>query len=327
MIRTRERLITAILCATLFALCGFAGAADESVKIRFGTLPVLQALPLYVAHDKGLFRDKGLDVELIPFNSAANKDIALSTGNVDGVFADLVTPTVLRGNGRDTVIVATTYDTKKDRRMFAVLGKPGGPYKNLKDLAGVPVAVSSNSVIHYVTETLLKGAGVPADKIETVEVKNIGLRFQMLLTGRVEAATLPEPLVTAALAKGAVLLGDDADLSTSQTVLVFNGSFVRDHSDAVRKFLAAAGEAAELVNTEPDAIRPLMVEHVRLPPLLKATYPTPRFPAPHPPDESSVNRIVDWLAGRGVIPRRIDYRDLVHVGRTPPTADSAERGR
>ncbi len=88
-----------------------ATSAEKPSKIRFGTLPVLQALPLYVAQDKGFYGREGLDVELIPFNTAAEKDIALAAGSIDGYFGDLLTPIVLRGNGRDVFIVVTNYDT------------------------------------------------------------------------------------------------------------------------------------------------------------------------------------------------------------------------
>lgn len=140
-------------------------SGEKSPKIRFGTLPVLQALPVYVAQDKGFFGSDGLDVELIPFNTAAEKDIALAAGSIDGYFGDLLTPIVLKGNGRDVFIVAANYDTRFDRRMFAVLGKPGGPYKTISDLASVPIGISSNTVIDYVTERLLASGGLPPREI------------------------------------------------------------------------------------------------------------------------------------------------------------------
>ena len=255
-------------------------SGEKSPKIRFGTLPVLQALPVYVAQDKGFFGSDGLDVELIPFNTAAEKDIALAAGSIDGYFGDLLTPIVLKGNGRDVFIVAANYDTRFDRRMFAVLGKPGGPYKTISDLASVPIGISSNTVIDYVTERLLASGGLPPEKFAFVEIKNIGMRMQMLLSGQVEAATLPEPLVTAAVGKKAVVLADDAGMATSQTVLVFSGSFLKQHAQAVRAFLKAQRDAAALINNQPDAVRPIMVEHVRLPEPLKAVYPVPRFPEP-----------------------------------------------
>ena len=128
------RLRPVILLLSMIVMAGLPGGsscAKEPAKIRFGALPVLQALPIYVAQDKGLFAKAGVNVDVIPFNTAAEKDIALSTRNIDGYFGDLVTPIVLKGNGRDVSIVATNYDTGHDRRMFAILGKPGGPYKSL----------------------------------------------------------------------------------------------------------------------------------------------------------------------------------------------------
>ena len=298
---------------SVFLVLGLASVAANAQQreIKFGALPVLQALTLYVAQDKGLFQKNRVSVRLVPFNTASEKDIALSTGAIDGYFGDLVTPIVLKGNGRDVIIVATNYDTRHDRRMFAILGRPGGPYKSLSDLVSIPVAVSSNSVVDFLTETLLKQNGVPSDKIAFFEAKNIGMRMQMLLSGQVEAAALPEPLVTAALASGASLLGDDSGLCTCQTVLVFNGPFARQNPEAVRAFLKAAGDAAALINSQPDSVRDVMVEHVRLPEPLKQSYPVPKFPKLAVPDKIALETISQWLEQRKVIRRVPRYGEIV----------------
>jgi NitT/TauT family transport system substrate-binding protein len=309
----RFRLISVLILIAAIASSG-AVQAEEPAKIRFGALPVLQALPLFVAQEKGIFAKHGANVELIPFNAAAEKDIALSTGSIDGYFGDLLTPIVLKANGRDVVIVATNYDTRKDRRMFGVLGKPGGKYKSASDLADVPVAISSNSVIDYVTSRLLTSKGVPVDKVASVEAKNIGLRMQMLLSGQVEAATLPEPLITAAIAKGASLLADDSGLGESQTVLVFSGPFVRKHANAVKAFLAAQNEASKIIGADPDSVRGIMVENVRLPEPLKAKYPFPRFPELMAPDKDAVMDIINWLQKKGVITPGLTYEQVVDAG-------------
>ncbi len=311
------RLRPAILMLLMVVMAGLPGGsscAKESAKIRFGTLPVLQALPIYVAQDKGLFAKVGIDVDVILFNTAAEKDIALTTGNVDGYFGDLVTPIVLKGNGRDVAIVATNYDTTYDRRMFAVLGKPGCPYKSVLELTSIPIAISSNTVIDYVTETLLKSNGVPKDKYMTLETKNIGLRMQMLLSGQVEAATLPEPLVTAAIAKGAVLLADDSGLAASQTILAFSGSYLTEHGQSVKAFLKALEEAGALINANPEGVRSVMVEHVRVPDALKATYPVPRFPQLHAPVKNVIDPIAGWLKNRGIIKTAPTYEQVVNDG-------------
>jgi len=292
-------------------LFGLAAHGQDRVTTRFGTLPVLQALPLYVAQEEGLFGEAGVNVELIPFNTAAEKDIAMTTGNIDGYFGDLFTPTVIKGNGVDVLIVATNYDTRADRRMFAVLAKPGGKHKSVSDLAGVPVAVSSNSVIDFVTERLLTAGGVPVGKVAKVESKNIGLRMQMLLSGQVEAATLPEPLVTAAAAKGAKIVADDKGVPQSQTVLVFSGAFARKHSNAVKAFLKAVAKANRSINERPDSVRAVMVKNVRLPGFLKASYPVPHFPQLHAPTKETFGVVVAWLVKRGVVKKPVKYEDVV----------------
>ncbi len=311
------RLRDLMLMLVVIVMAGLHGegwCAEKPAKIRFGALPVLQALPIYVAQDKGLFTKAGLDVDIIAFNTAAEKDIALSTGNIDGYFGDLVTPIVLRGNRRDIAIVATNYDTTYDRRMFAILCKPGSPYKSVPDLTSVPIAISSNTVIDYVTEVLLKSNGVSNDKYATLETKNIGLRMQMLLSGQVEAATLPEPLVTAAIAKGAMLLADDSGLAASQTVLAFSGSFLAGHGPSVKTFLKTLEEAGALIQQNPEAVRSVMVEHARLPEALKATYPVPRFPKPHAPAKNAVGSVAEWLKNRGVIKTAPTYEQVVNAG-------------
>lgn len=312
----RLRTIAVLIALASVAMSALA-QAGEPTKIRFGVLPVLQALPLFVAQEKGIFAKHGLDVELVPFNTAAEKDIALSTGSIDGYFGDLLTPIVLKANGPNVMIVATNYDTRKDRRMFAVLGKPGGKAKSAADLADVPVAISSNSVIDYVTQRLLTSKGVPEGKVASLEVKNIGLRMQMLLSGQVEAATLPEPLVTAAIAKGAALLADDSGLAESQTILAFSRPFTKQRSEEVKAFLAAQNEASRLINSDPDSVRGIMVEHVRLPEPLKANYPVPRFPELFAPDKEAVQAIVTWLQKRGVIALPLTYEQVVDAGFLP----------
>lgn len=306
-----------LVAVLIGCFCPNQVAAADKVHIRLGSLPVLQALPIYVAEERGLFSANGIDVEIIPFNTAAEKDIALTSGSIDGYFGDLLTPIVLKGNGRDVVITAKTYDTAYDKRMFGILAKPGSNYESAKDLSDVPVAVASNSVVDYVTDALLRKNGVPAEKIKTIEAKNIGLRMQMVMTGQVEAAALPEPLVTAALDKGAKLLADDSGLSESQTVLVFNTPFAKNNPAAVKKFLEVCEKARLTINDEPDAVRPIMVKHVRLPEALQRSYPVPRFPKVGAPDRDAVNTISAWLKDRGIIKSVITYEQVVDVNFLP----------
>jgi NitT/TauT family transport system substrate-binding protein len=319
MVATAAMNLKAVMWAVAFVVggalltgCGSKDKTAEQVTIRFGVLPVLQALELFVAEERGYFTEAGVKVELINFNTAAEKDIALTSNQLDGYFGDLFTPIVIEGNGMDIAIVATNYNTQADRHMFGLLASQKSGIRSLAELDGVPIAISSNSVIHYVSETLALGGGIEAGGFATMESKNIGLRMQMLMSGQVKAATLPEPLVTAAVAGGAVLLADDQGVTASQTVLVFTQKFIDEHPATARGFLAAVARAGEYCNISPDSVRSVMTSKVRLPEPLKAVYPVPEFPELTVPGSELVEAVTSWLHGKGVVRREIAYGDLVN---------------
>lgn len=310
----KQYVFIAVVVLELMLVAGCAKKTENRVTIKFGVLPVLQALELYVADEKGLFDKAGVEVDLIPFNTAAEKDIAFTAGEIDGYFGDLFTPIVVKSNGFDCTIVASNYKTSKNQRMFGVVGKRGGNYKKVEDLEDVPIAISSNSVIHYAAETLLLENGLKEDKFKTFESKNIGVRMQMLMTGELEAATLPEPLVSAAIAGGANLIVDDRQLDASQTVLVFSNKFLSNNGVEVKKFLKAVANAGELINKTPDAARETMVNNVRLPEKMKHTYPVPIFTELGDPGLKTVTKVIAWLEKKKVVKAGLTYKDVVNLG-------------
>ena len=296
------------------AVPGGRAQADPGEPLSFGVLPVIQALPVFAAQELGLFKAEGLEVELVPFRTALDKDVAMTTRRINGYFGDLFTPIVLRAGGVDLRIVAVNFATGPDRRMFALLAGPKSGLTRVSDLAGVPVAVSTNTIIEYVTAEILERGGVPKDRIEFLETKSIPIRFQALMQGQAPAATLPEPLVTLAEKKGCVVLGDDKALPLSGTVLVFSASTIKNRPEDIRKFLAAIDQAVPLINSGLENIRTIMNQNCHLPEPLKKAYPIPKFPKLKVPAQGHVGTAVTWLNSRGVLKTTPRFNDLVDGG-------------
>src|SRR5215468_2560163 len=79
-------LIGAALAGVLAA--NFTIAAQAADKVAVGTGGSASDAPFYIAHDKGFFKDEGLDVDLIVLDSGAKVIAPLGTGELDvGVFA------------------------------------------------------------------------------------------------------------------------------------------------------------------------------------------------------------------------------------------------
>ncbi len=287
-------------------------ASDANLNtLRFGTLPVVHALPLYVAGEKGIFKNYGLQVELLAFNSGMEKDVALSAKEISGYFGDMLTPIVLCANQMPVQMVATTFNTTGSQRMFAILAAPNKTADSLADLAADGVAVSSNTVIDYVTSHLLAHRGIKHGAYQKIETKKIPIRLQMLLSNQVPAATLPEPLVTLAEIKGARVLADDAGKGITPTVFAFRADFLKKHADLIKSFLKAVQDAAAFIAAYPQEARFIMNRFCRVPALLQKNFAIPAFPKLAVPDRQQVINTYTWLKERGIIKSDLTYSQMV----------------
>jgi NitT/TauT family transport system substrate-binding protein len=314
--------ICMVIISTVLVLQGFWGCSPggegkgvkSSPVIQFGTLPVIQALPLFVAAEKGYFKEAGINVELVPFNSAMEKDVALSAGQISGYFGDMITPMVLTANGTLVKIVATYFNTKNEQRMFAILAAPKYPKQDLQGIAANGIACSSNTMLEYLMKRLLGEKGIAADKINLVEVKSIPIRLQMLLSDQVPAAILPEPLVTLAEMKGARVMIDDSGTGISATVLVFNDQFIAKNPEIVKAFLKAVQRANDFINQKPEEVRPIMNRECKIPEPLQQNFIIPKFPKLNVPQTEEVMDIYTWLRQKNVIKTEMTYGQFVAEG-------------
>lgn len=196
--------------------------------------------------------------------------------------------------------------------VFAILAAPKSEIETIEDLKNVEIAVSNSTIIEYVTDRLLGQQGFSDEEIKKIEVKKMPIRMQMLLSGSVKAATLPEPLSSIAAGKGAKVLITDAntDQSLSQTVIVIQSQVLSDRKEDIDSLFKAYGRAVEAINTAPDKFRGLVVEKGRIPPFLADKYPIAVYPPPEPFSKELYDPAAQWLADKQLV-NKIAYEDIV----------------
>ncbi len=310
-------LISIILIASI-SLSGCAGdgadGGEESganVTIKFGVLPIEDTFPIYVAKEEGLFAKHGIDVKVSKFQSAMERDSALTAGEVSGVVTDPLAVILHRNSGYDFKIVSIGLGMKPGEGVFAILASPKSGINSVEDLEGKKVGVSSNTIIEYVTDRMLAKESV---EVKKEGIKSIPLRLQMLTNNNIDAATLPEPLASLAEHQGAKLLISDAEMneSISQTVIVFDQEFIDKHPGAVEEFLQAYGEAVEKINSNPDEYRELFIEKARVPEPLTETYSIPHYPQPQTYPQEFYQEVHEWAENEGLIEEKIPYSEAVY---------------
>jgi NitT/TauT family transport system substrate-binding protein len=291
--------------------------AHAAPDIRFGTLPVIQCLPVFVAAEKGYFKEQGITVELVSFNSALEKDVAFTSGQISGYFGDILTCMVLSANKIPIKIVAVVHNTAKNQRMFALVLAPKYAGRDLNDAVGEGVAVSSNTVLDFLTTKFFSLKGIPANQAKMVEIKNIPIRLQMLVAGQVAVAVLPEPLATLAEMKGGKALMDDRGRGWSATILSFSEGFLGKEPGKAKAFLRAVAKASDYINKNPEDVRAIMNRDCRIPDQLKSTFPVPGFPKLALPEPAQVGDVSRWLHQKRTIKKEVPYAQMVADGYLP----------
>lgn len=299
-----------IIFLLLFLLA--AAPVQGAPPLKIGTLLIEDVVPFYVAQEQGLYASNGVRVELVPFLSALERDSALTAGAIDGAIDDPVGAIHL-DRGRNFIsITSLCLGAAPEEGVFAILAAPGSDITSVEALKNVEIAVSTATIIEYVTDRLLASQGFTAEEIHKIEIKKMPIRMQMLLSGSVQAATLPEPLASVAEGRGARRLLSDAQVeqSLSQTVIVFRNQVLEQRRQEISGFFAAYGEAVRMINSDPERFRSLFVEKGRIPPQLASSYPIPGYPEPIAYPRELFTPVIEWMVAKELV-EPIAYEHIV----------------
>ncbi len=287
-------------------------AAPEKTNIKFGILPILEVVPLYVAEQEGFFEKEGLNVELVLVKGAQERDALMQAGEIDGMWTDLVAVGLFNRDGPQIDVVATGFGSNPDLAMFRILAAPGSGLEKPEDLVDVPIGLSQNTVAQYLTERMLTGEGLAPEQIAIIEVSAIPVRFEQLMAGQIKAAALPDPLALGAMSSGATLIVDDRQYPQySQSNIVFAKSMVDSSPETVRSFLKAWDEAVAALNKNPEAYRELLLEKGRVPDSIRDSYVVPKYPTRRLPTELEWQDVNEWMISKGLLDEQLPYEKSI----------------
>ncbi len=301
----------------LSACAPAAPAPKEDPTLRIGTLPILDLLPLFVADKQGYFKDQGITVTFIPAQSAAERDQLMQAGQIDGMNNDMVSTVLYNKDSVKIKVVRTAIQAAPTWSQYSVFVSKDSGLKSAAELKGVEIGISQATVIEYITYRLLVDAGLQPSDVKTTNVIKIADRMQLLASGQLKAATLPEPLATLAEQQGAVRLVPDArDPDHSNSVISFTAQALKDKPQTVRKFLAAYEKGVSDINANPAQWQPLLNENKIIPAGL-TSYKLPPYPKASVPSEAQFTDVQKWMKEKGLLSADVPFANLVDASFLP----------
>jgi NitT/TauT family transport system substrate-binding protein len=285
----------------------------DPVTLRIAVLPILDALPMYVAQEEGLFDKHEVNVEFIPAASAAERDQIITAGQADGLINETVSTLFYNQDEIQIQIVRFARIATPTSPQFFILAAGQSGITEVEELRNVEIGISEGTVIEYITDRLLEAEGFEQSEINTIAVPKIPDRMALLNSGELSAATLPDPLSSLAVQQGArVIVDDSSHPEYSYSTISFIKSIIDQHPEAIRGFLAAIEEAVEAVNADPSKYEELLVEKELVPAPLAGSYEIPPYPLASVPSQTQWNDVIDWAQGKDLISKDVSYQDSVN---------------
>jgi NitT/TauT family transport system substrate-binding protein len=238
-----------LILAGLLALAATGLArADEFLKAKVGVLRLSSSAPVFIAQDKGYFREAGLDIELKFFDAAQPIAVAVTSGDIDfGITAFTAGLYNLAGKGTLKVIGGMS----RERAGYPLIGyfASNNAYaaglKTPKDLAGKRIAVTQvGSSFHYSLGLLADKYGLKLGDMKVLPMQSLSNAAAALKGETVDAALLPVSTARKLMDdNGAKLLGWVGDETPWQLGAVFASPKTLADKPLVTRLLGALARA------------------------------------------------------------------------------------
>jgi NitT/TauT family transport system substrate-binding protein len=240
------------LFSAVLVLAFAVSARAEAIKIKVGVVQTLAVGPIFVADERGYFRDEGLDAQILFFDAAQPISVAAASGDIDfgctGMAAAFYS---LAGQGVLKIIAAGNREMPgfKNAAYIASNRAYDSGFTSLKQLAGKTVAVTQfGSQLHYDLGLAAEKYKIPLKDIHIAALQTNTNVSSALAGGQTDLAVFPVTPTMALLSKkDAHLLGwvgDEAPYSQANTAFT-STKIANDKHDTVERFLRAFKRGAK----------------------------------------------------------------------------------
>ncbi len=216
--RSRALLLLLVLFFGGFVSFGFAADA-LSFRAGISTISDPFVLQMWMAQASGLYKKHGLNVEIIDMGGGTRGLQVLLSGEIQAMQVGLGPMVRANTQGADLRLISSFCNTIP----FTIFTPAN--VKNASDLKGSTIGISSfGSESDIAMDIMLKKFGLSRKDVTVAQIGGGSTRLAAVLSGRVKAVPLQEPLATKAHELG---LNAFFDLAAAKVPWVFEGVVVK----------------------------------------------------------------------------------------------------
>ncbi|WP_207655755.1 ABC transporter substrate-binding protein [Vallitalea okinawensis] len=278
---------------------------EELHPLAIGVMPDTDSLPLILASSLGYYEEEGLEVTIVPFKSALDRDAALQAGQLDGAISDMLAVAFLNDNGFKVDI------TSKTSGSFKLIANGEKGIEAVTAINNNSIGISQNTIIEYLTDRMLETSGVSLDQVEKVAIPKIPTRLEMLQYGNIDMATLPEPLASLAVLNGGKALSSSDALNIDLGLIIFKDETINSKATEIQGFYRAYNRAVDYLNEEPlENYIDIIIEEAGFPEPVRDTLVLPAYTHATMPSQDTWADVLLWLNSKELITEEFSFEEV-----------------
>lgn len=285
--------IGALLLGLLILVgCNSQKNIETKETLVIGLMPAMDSVPILWADAQGMFKDAGLDVEIIVYTNGNDRDTQVQTKAVDLVVSDIMGLVAMREANYDVVGVSQT------QTMFSVVAQKGA-----MDKETIKVGMAEVSVTQYAADYGLTDYDVTKEFISALPQ-----RLEMVSQNLLDGAIIPEPMASLSTLKGL----DSFPLTIdSPNVLMFQKESLETKKNEVKVFYEVYNKAVDSIANDVESVKPVIIEKLGLDKDIQSVMRFPEYTHAQAISETVYQNVTHWMENTLHMKTDVKFSDAV----------------
>jgi NitT/TauT family transport system substrate-binding protein len=312
--------------AIVAALCVASPVASAQDKVRVGVFPVSSTLPYFVALERGFFKERNIEPEMVRLIGGPPNVAAMITNQIDAS-AVLVTIEGMNANLKKPGVAMYISVNSQNRtyQMEQFVARKGYQATSLKDLKGAKIMSAPGPANVTMAKAALAAVGVKEGEY-SIDQLDMGQHVNAMTAGTFDAGYTLEPNastmrklgVARTIEAGVIaryVLGDpDANAFVGGCALTTD--FIQGRPEVAKRFAAAWAKAVDLINTNPQEARRHLLKNTFTPEDVVDTVPMIRYFMAGDltaKDKADFQKFIDFSVQTGTLSDKIEVTKFLQA--------------
>ena len=250
------------------------------MNLKIGIMPAVDSAPILLAQEKGYFAEEGLEMQIDVYTNAVNRQTALQTNELDGAMTDLIAFVNNVNNGFPVKITTSTDGS------FPILVS-----KDFAEKKEVEIGMMEISVTNFLSEQFLKDEY----NLNKIYIPAIPARLEMLKSGQLEMAVIPEPLASTGELQGLEKRVYKNEYDFTPEAMIFTEKALAEKEEALKAFHNAYNKAVREIQQDDSEARKVLIKSLDLPVKIKDLIAMPEYHLTRVPSKEYLNLVISWI--------------------------------